>query len=252
MSDVRQEDVQKPDEGAVPAKVPTSSPNPAAAAKAEDDVFSFLDVLRTSIFLLLTCMAVSWLINRDVSWGLQRPDFMRYDVIKTWISGPQQFTDADLAAYDGTDPEKPIYLAINGTIYDVSNGRKHYGPKGSYHYFAGADASRGFVTNCFKEDRTPDMRGVEEMFIPLDNPEIDSLYTSGQLKSLKEQERRKAKEQVHQALKHWVDFFENSKKYTKIGTVKRKSGWETQGPAPTLCKRAQESRPTARQPPPKE
>ena len=45
------------------------------------------------------------------------------------------------------------------------------------------------------------MRGVEEMFIPLDNPEVDSLYTSGQLKSLKEQERRKAKEQVYQGLK---------------------------------------------------
>lgn len=115
--------------------------------------------------------------------------------------GPKEFTDADLKEFDGTDPEKPIYLAINGTIYDVSNGRKHYGPGGGYHFFAGVDASRGFVTNCFAEDRTPDMRGVEEMFIPLDNPEVDDLYTPGQLKALKEQERRKAKEQVYQGLK---------------------------------------------------
>jgi predicted heme/steroid binding protein len=90
-------------------------------------------------------------------------------------NGPIQYTDADLKAYDGTDPTKPILLAINGTIYDVSNGRKHYGPEGSYHLFAGADASRGFVTGCFDTDRTPDMRGVEEMFLPLDDPEIDGL-----------------------------------------------------------------------------
>jgi len=89
MSDVREQNVQKPDEGAVPPKVPKSSPNLAAAAKEEDDAFTFLDVLRTSIFLLLTSMAVSWLVNRDVSWGLQRPDFMRYDVVKTWIVCPR-------------------------------------------------------------------------------------------------------------------------------------------------------------------
>ena len=154
--------------------------------------------------------------------------------------------------YDGSNPDLPIYLAINGTIYDVSLGRKHYGPGGSYHFFAGADASRAFVTNCFKEDITSDMRGVEDMFIPLDDPEVDKLYTKGQLKALKEQERRKAKEQVHAALKHWVDFFEGSGKYTKIGRVKRKEGWEKMGEKHPLCKRAQEGRPKSRQPPPKE
>jgi hypothetical protein len=96
------------------------------------------------------------------------------------------------------------------------------------------------------------MRGVEEMFIPKDDPEVDKLYTSGELKKLKAQERRKAKEQVHAALKHWVDFFEGSRKYTKIGRVKRKEGWERRGKAPALCKRAEEGRPESRQPPPKE
>jgi hypothetical protein len=173
-----------------------------------------------------------------------------------------------MKAYDGTDPTKPILLAINGTIYDVSNGRKHYGPGGSYHLFAGADASRGFVTGCFDTDRTPDMRGVEEMFLPLDDPEIDGLwdsflsplllpfigektpglrwqvrrYSSSQMKIMKEQEKRKAKVEVYKALKHWVDFFGNSKKYTRVGEVKREEGWQTKGPAPTLCARAQEGR----------
>jgi len=86
------------------------------------------------------------------------------------------------------------------------------------------------------------MRGVEEMFLPLDDPEIDGLYSSGELKVLKEQERRKAKVEVYNGLKHWVDFFGNSRKYTKIGQVKREKGWESKGKAPKLCKRAQDGR----------
>ena len=85
--------------------------------------------------------------------------------------------------------------------------------------------------------------------MPLDDPEIDGLYTRGELKVLKQQERRKAKEQAHAALKHWVDFFEGSKKYTKIGRVKRAKGWETKGEKPALCKRANEGR-KKRDPPP--
>ena len=30
-----------------------------------------------------------------------------------------------------------IYLAILGRIYDVSKGKKHYGPGGGYNFFSG-------------------------------------------------------------------------------------------------------------------
>lgn len=159
-----------------------------------------------------------------------------------------QLTDEELKAYDGTDPTKPIYLAINGTIYDVSNGRNFYGPGGSYHFFAGADASRAFVTSCFDSDITPDLRGVELMYMPKSKPEIDALFTSGEMKIRMEQESRMARDQAYQALKHWVDFFEGSPKYQKVGSVKREMGWETKGPVPTLCEAADRQRPT-REPP---
>ena len=35
------------------------------------------------------------------------------------------------------------------------------GPGGTYKSFSGADASRAFVTTCFEEDRTSDLRGAE-------------------------------------------------------------------------------------------
>jgi len=233
MADVRQ---RKP--------VAEKTVTPAALAKKEDGTgISVLDIFRTIAFVLLASSAASYFVTKEsFAWGLQRPNWSRVDVIKGYLKGPRQYTDADLAEFDGSDPEKPIFLAINGTIYDVSNGRRHYGPGGSYHFFAGHDASRAFVTSCFDTDLNPDMRGVEEMYIPLNNPIVDSRYSSAELKKLKQRERRDAKIEVHKALKHWVDFFEKSRKYTKVGPVKREKGWETKGEKPVLCQKAQEGR----------
>lgn len=252
MSEVRQRAVPS----SVPApKIEEEKPKkkltPNELAKAEDNApISFLDLARSLTFILLVSCSISYFVTGDsFFWHAKRPQFTRPEVIKAWLNGPQQLTDADLKKYDGSNPDLPVYLAINGSIYDVTAGRRFYGPGGSYHFFAGADASRAFVTSCFDVDITPDMRGVEEMFLPLDDPEIDSQYTSGQLKMLKQQERKNAKLQVDQGLRHWVDFFGKSTKYFKVGEVKREKGWETKGPQPTLCPKAQAGR-KKRSPPP--
>ncbi len=52
------------------------------------------------------------------------------------------FSLSDLAAFNGTDSQKPIYLAMDGFVYDVSEGKKFYEPGGSYHYLAGRDSSQ--------------------------------------------------------------------------------------------------------------
>jgi predicted heme/steroid binding protein len=49
--------------------------------------------------------------------------------------------EADLAPFDGTDPTKPVYIGLNGLVYDVSAGRSFYDVNGSYHYLAGKDSS---------------------------------------------------------------------------------------------------------------
>ncbi|WOO76693.1 putative steroid-binding protein 3 [Vanrija pseudolonga] len=50
---------------------------------------------------------------------------------------------AELAKFDGSDPSKPIYVAIKGRVYDVSAKTEMYGKGSGYNVFAGKDASRG-------------------------------------------------------------------------------------------------------------
>eukprot|EP01027_Heterolobosea_sp_BB2_P012343 GEZU01017898.1.p1 GENE.GEZU01017898.1~~GEZU01017898.1.p1 ORF type:complete len:244 (-),score=58.40 GEZU01017898.1:284-1015(-) len=78
-------------------------------------------------------------------------------------AAPRYYTKAELAKYDGTDPKLPILLAFKGKVYDVTNGAQHYGPDGGYHFFAGRDATRAFVTGCFTEEcLTDNLDGLTE------------------------------------------------------------------------------------------
>lgn len=54
-----------------------------------------------------------------------------------------------LAQHDGTDPAKPIWLAIKGTVFDVSAKRGMYGPGAGYNVFAGKDGSVGLGESGF-------------------------------------------------------------------------------------------------------
>nr|GEW45122.1 membrane steroid-binding protein 2-like [Tanacetum cinerariifolium] len=67
----------------------------------------------------------------------------------------------ELKEYDGTDPKKPLLMAIKGQIYDVSQSRMFYGPGGPYALFAGKDASRALAKMSFEEkDLTGDITGL--------------------------------------------------------------------------------------------
>ncbi|CAA7389066.1 unnamed protein product [Spirodela intermedia] len=67
----------------------------------------------------------------------------------------------ELKAYDGSDPKKPLLMAIKGQIYDVSMSRMFYGPGGPYALFAGRDASRALALMSFDQnDLTGDLEGL--------------------------------------------------------------------------------------------
>ena len=167
-------------------------------------------------------------------------------------------TDAELLQYDGSDSSKPIYLALNGTIYDVSASPRTYGPGGSYHFFAGRDAARAFLTGCFAEDAVPDLRGVERMFVPVDpeekegtTPEVREQarlrqkLSKAELKNRNAQELRLARQKAVQGLESWHALFrgDKGKPYFKVGTVDRPLGWEKGVPERKLCDQAEKSRP---------
>jgi len=60
----------------------------------------------------------------------------------------QDMTLGELKVYDGSSEECQgrICVAVNGKIFDVTRGRRFYGPGSPYSGFAGKDASRGLAT----------------------------------------------------------------------------------------------------------
>ncbi|ORY16471.1 hypothetical protein BCR34DRAFT_622406 [Clohesyomyces aquaticus] len=164
-----------PSNAPAPSKADASKPEVVKLAKAEakeaGSGFSVIDVLRIVAGLVVLSCGMSYLSTsgESMTWGYNGK-WTRAREWKALWQGGVFLTDDQLRAYDGTDPKKPIYLALNGTIYDVSASPQTYGPGGSYHFFAGRDAARAFLTGCFQEDLTPDLRGVEMMYMPIDAP----------------------------------------------------------------------------------
>ncbi|KAF1914649.1 hypothetical protein BDU57DRAFT_501213 [Ampelomyces quisqualis] len=228
-------------------------------AAATSSRVSVLDVLRIVGGVLLLSSGLSYLTSsgESMTWGYN-PWWTRAREWKTVFHRDISLTDAQLAAYDGTDPSKPIYLAINGTIYDVSISPQTYGPGGSYHVFAGKDAARAFITGCFAEDAVPDLRGVEQMFLPVDPELKDSAapqdrdkakarkpLSAAERKNRHAQELRSARKQVVAGLENWHMLFrgDKGKAYRKVGVVSREKGWLDKIPVRKLCEQAEKSRP---------
>lgn len=69
----------------------------------------------------------------------------------------------DLLAYDGSDANKPLLMAIKGQVYDVSRSRNFYGPGGAYAAFAGRDASQALAKMSFEPQHvSPDVSGLTQ------------------------------------------------------------------------------------------
>ncbi|KAF1833118.1 hypothetical protein BDW02DRAFT_570425 [Decorospora gaudefroyi] len=232
-------------------------------AVATSNGLSVLDVLRILGGVLLLSCGLSYLSTsgESMTWGYNAW-WTRAREWKSLLQGEIHLTDTELALYDGTDPTKPIYLALNGTIYDVSISPKTYGPGGSYHFFAGKDAARAFLTGCFADDSVPDLRGVERMYMPMDPEEKTNLtpeereaeiekaksrktLSKGELKNRYAQELRDARRQVKQGLEGWHTLFrgDKGKAYRRVGTVKREEGWLDKLPKRELCEQAEKGRP---------
>lgn len=73
------------------------------------------------------------------------------------------FTAEQLLQYNGTDPSKPLYVAVKGRVFDVTTGNSFYGPGGPYAMFAGKDASRALAKmSKNEEDIIPSLDGLSQ------------------------------------------------------------------------------------------
>ena len=73
-------------------------------------------------------------------------------------------TKEELSKFNGSDPDLPIYVAIQGFIYDVSDNRECYLKGMGYHGLAGKDGTVSFALgtpNVYKE-KFPDCEDVAE------------------------------------------------------------------------------------------
>lgn len=129
---------------------------------AEKRPFTFLDVLRILGGVLFLNATASWWFTSTSTWGY-KGKWIDPRFLKHIISRDVNLSLEELALYNGSDPALPIYIAINGSVYDVSRSPQIYGPKGPYKFFSGKDAARAFVTGCFQtpEEFTYDLRGLD-------------------------------------------------------------------------------------------
>jgi len=141
-------------------------------------------LLKFILYALLFSMLLGKFITNSFLWGYDG----KWVRLRTYLPEPDRlFTEEGLSRFDGSNSDLPIFLAIDGDVFDVSSNRRVYGPGGSYHLMSGVDAARSFGTGCFKDHRTHDLRGL----------------TESELRSVN----------------HWREFFRDHKTYHKVGRV---------------------------------
>ncbi|EGW34768.1 uncharacterized protein SPAPADRAFT_131376 [Spathaspora passalidarum NRRL Y-27907] len=160
---------------------------------AERNHFGFIDILRILGGILLFNACFSWWFTSTTTWGYNGKwtsvNYLKHRLTNNFVN----LTTEQLALYNGTDPSLPIYIGINGRVYDVSISRSIYGPRGTYNKLAGKDAARVYVTGCFMNpgEYTYDLRELDQ-------------------------------EEVERDLADWQYFFDNHEKYWYVGEVQHK------------------------------
>ncbi|CAG8559998.1 9660_t:CDS:2 [Cetraspora pellucida] len=141
-------------------------------------------ILQGIVLFIIAFFLTSYLITETWTWGYQN----KYTNWRNWIPRREiVFTEEELAKYDGSDPNLPIYIALNGEVFDVTSGKHYYGKGGGYSFFAGKDASRAYITGCFQTHLTHDLRGL----------------TPQQIKDIE----------------NWASFYRDHHSYFKVGIV---------------------------------
>ncbi|CAG8546033.1 4634_t:CDS:2 [Paraglomus occultum] len=104
-------------------------------------------------------------------WGLGPPKDTKLDPPKDTPFTSEQLSQA---GFTGSDENTAIYVAVKGTVFDVSSKRELYGPGGAYSVFAGKDASRALgKSSTDPQDVVADVSTLDESQLEV----LDKWYT---------------------------------------------------------------------------
>lgn len=118
-------------------------------------IFSFTDIVRMSLGVLLLAWLVSYVF--EIEYKIN-DKYLLLEFYKFKLFGNEStlYTQEELSNYSNGSA---IYLAINRTVYDVSRRADLYGEGGKYNFLSGKDCSRIFATSCLNQC-SPDVSGL--------------------------------------------------------------------------------------------
>lgn len=109
------------------------------------------------------------------------------------------FSREELYQYNGVGDVDSIYISILGRVYDVTAGKRFYGPGGKYQIFAGREVTKALAAGCLREECIGSKSTLKDK---------DELFDFD------------LNEKTMQEAKKWMAFFETHDKYTLVGFLK--------------------------------
>eukprot|EP00578_Thalassiosira_sp_NH16_P004020 CAMPEP_0181135456 /NCGR_PEP_ID=MMETSP1071-20121207/32644_1 /TAXON_ID=35127 /ORGANISM="Thalassiosira sp., Strain NH16" /LENGTH=299 /DNA_ID=CAMNT_0023222069 /DNA_START=49 /DNA_END=948 /DNA_ORIENTATION=- len=130
------------------------------------------------ILLIFTALGYMWINGGFQMNGSSKQ--VEEDEEEETPDPPRNFTTKQLRHFDGkvnekTDDQKPVYLSVGGTIFDVSKGRDFYGPGGPYEVFAGRECGAALATMSFDEALLDDLSACDTLGVG-DKAELENWH----------------------------------------------------------------------------